>query len=373
MSVRMSVMMAGLLAIASATFAQDRAVLYEFGDRSDVRIVTDVVFAEAGGRFLRHELAPGSRSADARAIDRATGQPLSARIQGAHLIVDLGRSLPPRAEQRVGIEEVAARGAYLKGEGQGAKLVFAQRVQGRVTLLLPPGYTVRACSVPAQYAIENGRMKVGIVAVGGATPVTLETEPGASAPATTFAGSFRALDERNIIYWLDEPETQRIRLALELLLTKPGQSHVYSVLIKSDNITNPETLDVDRGAVLPTRIMAGSEATAIGDSPSPIPADASVLVADLGYAVPKGGSARIRLYQVATDAQGYKLGPDGELSWTRFLARLRTRVVLPPGWALTAVDQPAIVGRDEQERVTLDFVNAGADSPILFLTARKRR
>jgi hypothetical protein len=77
------------------------------------------------------------------------------------------------------------------------------------------------------------------------------------------------------------------------------------------------------------------------------------------------------MYQTATDRRGYRLLPDGELQWDRFLARLRTRAVLPVGWVLTSLDQPAVVSRDEQGRVTLDFLQTGGDSPTLTLTARR--
>ena len=224
---------------------------------------------------------------------------------------------------------------------------------------------------PGAYTINGGPLEVGILAVDGPIDVKLEAAVAPSAPSATLSGSFRADDDRRIIYWLEDPSTQRISLALELLITQPGQAHVYSVLRKEDDITNPRTVDVDRAIDLPTRIVTGREAMAIGDSPTPIPEDASVLVADLGYRVPPGGSARVRLYQVATDKDGYRVSPEGELRWTRFLARLRTRAVLPVGWSLTSVDQPAVISKDAEGRVVLDFLQAGGNSPALYLTARK--
>ena len=163
-------------------------------------------------------------------------------------------------------------------------------MEGRVTLALPPGYGVTSCSTPAQYAIEEGRLEVGILAIDRPIAVKLEAAVRPSAPTATLSGSFRVADDRTIVYWLEDPSAQRISLALEMLITQPGQAHVYSVLRKEDNITNPRTVDVDRGIELPTRIVTGREAMAIGDSPTPIPEDASVLVADLGYPVPQGGA-----------------------------------------------------------------------------------
>lgn len=368
---RVHLMLIFALVTVPAAAADDVVVRYEFGDRGDIRIVSEVIATQASARQWRHKLAPGSRTADARAIDRATGRPLAARVEGTDLVIDLGRELPAEAEQRIGIEEVATRGEYVKGQGQGAKLVFQHELRGRVIIVLPPGYAVTRSSVPAQFEIQDGRLKAGIAALVAPVTVVIEAQVGPSAPAAALQGSFRAGDERTIVYWLDDPASQRIRLALEMVLTHPGQAHVYSVLRKEDNITNPITMDVDRGVRLPTRIVTGAQATALGDAPAPFPPDASVLVADLGYAVPRGGSVRVRLYQEAVDREGYQLTKDGSLDWKRFLGRLRTRAVLPVGWFLTSVDQPAVISRDDQGRLVLDFRHTGADSPSLFLTARK--
>ena len=212
--------------------ANDRAVRYEFGDRADVRIVTDVVATGAGVAQWRQRLSQGSHPEEARAIDRASGKPLAIRIDGSDLLVELGRTLPVNAQQRLRIEEVASRSDYVKGQGLGAALVFEHRVEGRVTLALPPGYGVTACSIPAQYAIEEGRLKVGILAIDQPIAVKLEAAVMPSAPSATFSGSFRVDDDRTIVYWLEDPSAQRISLALEMLITQPGQAHVYSVLRK---------------------------------------------------------------------------------------------------------------------------------------------
>ena len=76
-------------------------------------------------------------------------------------------------------------------------------------------------------------------------------------------------------------------------------------------------------------------------------------------------------YQTAINP-GYELLPDGEMRLLRFLARPRTRIVLPPGWALTSLDQPALPSRDSEDRLVLDFIHGGGDRPSLILTARRQ-
>ena len=88
------------------------------------------------------------------------------------------------------------------------------------------------------------------------------------------------------------------------------------------------------------------------------------------YAVQQGANARIRLYQTATDRAGYELMPSGERRW-RFLARTRTRIVLPAGWDLSSLDQSALTHLDAEGRLVLDFAHMGGDVPELTLTARR--
>jgi hypothetical protein len=354
---------------SQAVAAQETVTRFDLPRERPLQIVTDVVVKSLGAREYRHVLALGSDSGATKAIDRASGKPLATRVEGGALIVSLGRTLNDKAEQRLGIEERVPRAGFLKPQGQG--LVFTSRVGlGRVVIVLPPGFAVARSTRLAQVAAEGERVKLGFVnATDESLPVQVEMLPGAAGSVSIPPGGFRAEDDRTIVYWLGDPESHRIDLALELRITRPGQAHAYSVLIRGDNITNPRTLDVDRGLDLPTRIVSGAEPTALGESM--FPPDAAVFVADLGDKLPAGGSARVRLYQTATDPVGYRLLPTGEIRWDRFVGRLRTRAVLPEGWVLTSVDQPALVSVDERGRVVIDFVQAGADSPKLVLTARK--
>jgi len=347
------------------------ATRYDIGQESDIRIVSDRIVEGAGVEEHEFALSSGSVAAGAVAVDRASGAALSSTVSGGRLLISLGRTLGERAERRVRIEETADRASYVRPEGEG--LVFEHSVPpGRTTVLLPPGAVLRSSNVPVQTAVENERLKLGILHPGShPLPVRLEIEPGDPGAFRAIEGAFRAEDERNIVYWLEDAAQNRLRLALELLLDTPGQAHVFSVLLPTDRILEPVTLDVDRGVELPTRIVSAEEAAAIPHSPKPLPDDAKVLVAELGYAVPAGGNARIRLYQTAINP-GYELLPNGDLRLLRFLARPRTRIVLPAGWELTSLDQPALPSRDADGRLVLDFVHAGGDRPSLTLTATRQ-
>ena len=343
---------------------------YDIGDEAEIRIVSDRIVEGAGVEEHLFSLSHGSIAERAVAVDRASGTVLSSAPVGDGLRISLGRTLGERAERRLRIEETADRSHYLRPHAAG--LIFEHGLPpGRTVVVLPRGYVLASATVPVQAATEDGRLKLGILHPGREPlPVRLEIEPGDPGAVRPIEGDFRAGDERNIVYWLEDPAAHRLRLALELLLDAPGQSHVFSVLLPRDQILDPVTLDVDRGLELPTRIVSAAEAAGIPHAPAPLPDDARVLVADLGYAVPEGGNARVRLYQTAINP-GYELLEDGDLRLLRFLARPRTRIVLPSGWALTSLDQPALLHRDDEGRLVLDFLHLGGDRPSLTLTARR--
>ena len=363
--------------IASAVAADDPfrslalATRYEIGDGSEMRIVSERIVEGAGVDEHVFLLSHGSVPERAVATDRASGAVLSSTATGEALRIALGMTLGERAERRLRIEETADRSHYVRSHGAG---IFFEHAAppGRITVVLPPGTVLASSTVPVQTAVEDGRLMLGILHPGPEPlPLRLEIEPGDPGAVRAMEGDFRAADERNIVYWLEDPAEHRIRLALELLLDTPGQAHAFSVLLPTDEILEPVTLDVDRGVELPTRIVSAAEAALIPHAPTPLPDDAKVLVADLGYSVPEGGNARVRLYQTAINP-GYELLPDGELRLLRFLARPRTRIVLPPGWNLTSLDQPALPHRDAEGRLVLDFLHFGGDRPSLTLTARRQ-
>ena len=363
--------------IASVAAADDPfhnlalATRYEIGPGSEMRIVSERIVEGAGVEEHVFLLSHGSVPQRAVVTDRAAGAVLSSTATGEALRIALGMTLGERAERRLRIEETADRSYYVRPHAAG--LIFEHAAPpGRITVVLPPGTVLRSSTVPVQTAVEDGRLKLGILHPGPEPlPVRLEIEPGDPGAVRPIEGDFRAEDGRNIVYWLEEPAEHRIRLALELLLDTPGQAHAFSVLLPTDQILEPVTLDVDRGVELPTRIVSAEEAALIPYAPTPLPDDAKVLVADLGYSVPEGGNARVRLYQTAINP-GYELLPDGELRLLRFLARPRTRIVLPPGWNLTSLDQPALPHRDAEGRLVLDFLHFGGDRPSLTLTARRQ-
>lgn len=163
----------------------------------------------------------------------------------------------------------------------------------------------------------------------------------------------RAEQDREITYWLLEPETHQFRISHDFNAAKPGQKSVQSVIRKGSEASNARFFDLDTGAELKA-----------------YPVDGAVQ-ADLPHPIADGESVRIRVLETYTDPVGYRMEKN-ELVWDRTLGRPRNQVTLPPGWMLTESTIPAIVSLDSEGRVLCRFTNPRNDEIHVILKARKR-
>jgi hypothetical protein len=357
-----------ILATVTGVWAADRRTRYVIS--SDlVRVVTDLTISDTTSP-PRQTLAPGSRVEAIRAIDVRTGERLHSTLRDHSIDIALSNDRTEGAEPRVRVEEESNVAAFIKRNGDA--ISFETSLPPGVNeIVLPAGYSVSVSSLPATVTTEGGVTRLGMIVAGNESRhFTLEASKGRVAEDAPIAGSFRADDERKITYWLDDPGAHQLHLALDLVAKDVGLTHVFSVLRPNDHIANAHAADPDTGRPLASRILSGSEAAKLPGAPPNISPDATVMVVDLAAPIRSGASTRIRLFQSATD-DSYRLLPDGQVRWDRFLARLDTRVVLAKGWILTSVDQPTRLGRDSEGRQTLNFLHAGGDSPRLTLTARR--
>ena len=350
------------LSLPFVSAAQETLRTFELGPNGSVSVTTDLFIKQPGVREYMYISLPGAKPESLSAFDVSRGQALAMHRAGGQIAVTLPGPVANKAEFRLRLHE------DLVEAGPKLHRILAA---GRYVFVLPKGFGLRHCSLPAQVETADGHVRVGVVISGDMpTPIDLEMEQQAAGASLAFDGNFLAMDNRAISYQLLDPKEHGLRLWLELYVDHPGQAHFYSQLRKSDNVSNPVTVDMDRGVELPTRIVTGKEANAIGDAPSPFPDDAAVLVADLGYKVPAGGSARLRSYQTATDTPNYGLTSPDNFRLERFIARTRTQYVLPPGWNLASMDQPGIISKTSDGRTIIDFV-CSSSSLKLILTGRR--
>jgi len=177
-------------------------------------------------------------------------------------------------------------------------------------------------------------------------------------PLSLFAQFHRAEQDREIRYWLLDPESHQFRISHDFTVSKPGERYVYSYVRKGSSVMPDSRItQLDTGKALKTTVVKEKDVTAVrGELEKPL--------AD-------GESARVRVEETYTDTEGYTV-KDGELTWTRTLGRPFNRVTLPEGWMLVSVNTPAIVSLDEQKRVMLRFTNTRNDELAVTIHARRR-
>lgn len=183
--------------------------------------------------------------------------------------------------------------------------------------------------------------------------------------------SERARQDREIVYFLNPPETHSFYLYHDYTESREGVGAYLNVVRKGSTASSPSARLLDSGEELAVETLKGAELTRAGlESDEPVEPDTEVVVVRFPP-VPKGGSVRLRIAETYTDAGRYRL-EGGELVWDRSLGRPRNAVVLPAGWYLTACSIPGTVSETEDGRIRLDFVNPRPDEIAVLLKARPR-
>ena len=183
--------------------------------------------------------------------------------------------------------------------------------------------------------------------------------------------SERARQDREIVYFLQAPETHAFDLYHDFTETKEGADRYVNVVRQGSTVSNPRAIALDTGEALPVETLRGDAIAKAGiDTGGPLRPDSEAVVVRFPR-VGKGRSLRLRILETYTDPGRYRL-EDGELIFDRSLGRPRNAVVLPAGFYLTNCSVPAIVSETEDARVRLDFVNPRNDEIAVLLTARAR-
>jgi hypothetical protein len=180
----------------------------------------------------------------------------------------------------------------------------------------------------------------------------------------------RAYQNREIVYFLQKPETHAFDLYHDYTETRPGVSTYLNVVRAGSTVSKPSARNLDTGEMLVHEVLAGQDITkAKLDVPNVTPA--TEVVVFRFPPVKAGQSIRLRMFETYTDTARYKLVGD-ELVWDRSFGRPANAVVLPSGWLLTNSSIPATVSMLSDGRVRLDFINPRPDEIQVLITARRR-
>jgi hypothetical protein len=387
----------------------------------------EVTATTAGAKYFFNPIRKGSVASGESVTDVMTGQPLRFEIvSGEEAVKDplmkvedkneaknqakdkdkkdadtsvdyikvyLARPVPTEGQTRLLILKTYKDGKSYYREGDA--IVFNRSLGiPRNSVVLPAGYELVACNVPSQVLAQpDGRIVISFLNGSGVeAPLVVKAKPGASTGAAAvpraptsaksweapFEGeteqerlSERAHQDREIVYFLQQPGTHAFRLHHDYTETRPGADMYFNVVRSGSNASDPSAIVLDTGEKLTTREMAGTElAAAKIDAGEPIEAAAHVVVIPFSP-LKAGQSLRLRISETYTAPASYRLDGD-ELVFDRSLGRPRNAVVLPDGWYLTASSVPATVTQMPDRRIRLDFWNGSADPADVLIKAKRR-
>ena len=353
------------------------------GAEEEVHGVTDLHTGEA----LAWEVVEGARA-------RANGHP-RADEDGRYIEVSLARPVPEEGQGRVRIDKTYRDGGSYYVEGD--DIVFSRTLGiRRNAVVLPPGYELVACSYPCQVDTEpDGRVKASFLSPGpGAVPFVVRGRPlparraeaanatAGPAPAAaavetvrgvrvdwTFAE--RAFEDRDITYFLQQPETHAFRLFHDYTESRPGVDRYLNVVRAGSRATDPSATLLDTGEELVVETLEGQAITERGiEVPGGVGDETEVVVIRFDP-VEEGRSVRLRIWETYTDPGRYVLAGD-ELVWDRSFGRARNTVVLPAGWHMIAGSIPGVVDETEDGRIRIRYVNPRPDQIRVFIRAGRR-
>jgi hypothetical protein len=357
------------------------------------KVTLETSVTTEGAREYVDPIPAGGTIVSASATDLMTGAALQVKTTAAGVAVTLARPVPAKGQGRLRLETVVKGSAYSR---QANAVTFRQALASRRgSLVLPPGFELASCNLPAQVLSEtDGRIAIAFMnqapgnielavegregaAVGAAAaPTALSNKrswetPPAQGPTERARLTERAHQDRDITYFLQDPSTNAFSLFHDYTESRPGIDKYMNVVRTGSRVSNPSAYVLDTGEVLTQETLKGTAITeAKLDIGEPVTAESEVVVIHFPP-VQAGRSIRLRISETYTAPVSYRLEGD-DLVFERSFGRPRNSVVLPPGWYLTASSIPAVISTTADNLVRLDFINGRPDSIDVLIKARRR-
>jgi hypothetical protein len=379
-------------------------------ETASFKIYYEVTATTAGARFYYNPIRKGSVASDESVYDAMLGTPLQfdvvsgaearkdplmpdADLDTNYIKVTLARPVPEHGQGRIVILKTYKdpKSYYLEG-----KTIVFNRPLGvtRNKVVLPSGYEVVGLTVPSQILTEkDGRISISFLHAGtGEAPLVLRAArdaqtgtasvPKASTTARSWESPFqgeteqdrlseRAHQDRDIVYFLQQPETHEFSLYHDYTESRAGVNGYANVVRTGSVASHPSASVLDTGEQLKTQEMSGAEMTAskinVGEAVDP---KARVVVISFAPIL-AGQSLRLRIAETYTAPTSYRLDGD-ELVFDRSFGRPRNAVVLPTGWYCTFSAAPATVSQLPDGRVRLDYWDDRPEAVDVLLKAKRR-
>ncbi len=378
-------------------------------DTASFRIHYEVTATTPGATFFYNPIRKGSAASEESVFDSMTGAPLhfevvsgtearqdplmtDADLATNYIKISLARPIPPEGQGRILILKTYkdVKSYYREGDA----IVFNRSLGiKRNKVVLPAGYELVGCNVPSQVLSEpDGRVAISFMnASAGEAPLIVraklgaQTGPSAAPRPPTQARSWeapfpgetererlseRAHQDRDIVYFLQQPETHAFSLYHDYTESHEGANKYLNIVREGSTVSDPSAYVLDTGEKLSTKLLTGADlASEKIDAGEPVSPTTQVVLIPFPP-VKKGQSIRLRISETYTAPASYRLD-ESELVFDRSLGRARNAVVLPAGWYLTASSIPATVSQLPDGRIRLDFWNDRPDSVDVLIKAKR--
>jgi hypothetical protein len=378
---------------------QDEYAVYDLlsPDTASFRTVYDVAVTTPGATVFSDRIGTGLTAVaggDESVVDLMTGAPLKYDITSSAIVVQLARPVPAdQGQARLRITKTYKDAKNYRRDGDG--LIFDRPMGIRHgAIVLPAGYQLTECNVPSQVLAEaDGRIRVSFMhQAPGPAAMILKAKPGeptgdaakprpltnarswetpaAQGPTERARLSERAHQDRDIVYFLQQPETHAFSLYHDYTESREGIDKYLNVVRTGSTVSNTSGRILDTGEVLKAETLTGAQMKAAGIDPGgeQVAPDQQVVVTRFPP-IRKGQSLRLRLTETYTAPRSYRLEGD-EFVFERGLGRPRNSVVLPRGWYLTALSIPAVVRQTPDGLTRVDFVNGRPDSVDVLMKGK---
>lgn len=381
-------------------------------ESQEFRIIYDVSATTAGATKYFNTLRAGSEHKVDAVWDLMSGKELKwkivdgkeakanghgyAREAGEYLMVHLARPVPEGGQARIRIDKTYKdtnsyyfeNGVYVFDRSLGIK---------RNSIVLPPLYEVIGANYPVQVAQEeDGRIRVSFMNDGEgsvqfkvsvraaskmkfAAPVSknpwpdYQPTPGGrdkSKARVSYNVSERGFQNRDIVYFLQQPETHSFFLYHDYTEERVGQDKYVNIVRAGSKASGPSAILLDTGEKLKVETLVGQQIANKGIEVRNLTDDTEAVV--IWYdPIKEGETKRLRISETYTDPNRYLL-LDDQLIWDRSFGRNRNTVILPEGWMLTANSIPGRIDLTEDGRIRIRYINGRPDNIDVFIKGIRR-
>lgn len=378
------------------------------------RIYYDVTATTAGAENYFNSIRLGSEATVNNVHDLMTGQVLEWQVvdgkkakeagharanpERHYIQIKLARAVPRVGGVRIRIDKTYKDTSSYFFENN---VITFSRTLGikRNAIVLPKNYEIIACNYPSQIAVENNQIKVSFMnraptsipfeLKGRILPESREKEknspvvkpdlkdatpsPGNrdSVARIDYTFSERAFQNRDIVYFLQQPETHSFFLYHDYTEDREGVDKYLNIVRKGSQASEPSAVILDSAEELKVEKLTGEEISRRGvDIGRAVTPETEVVVIWF-EPVKKGQSIRLRIAETYTDPNRYLL-VGKELVWDRQFGRPRNTLILPEGWYVIANSVPAVIDETEDGKIRFYYVNDRPGNIEVFVKAKQR-